>query len=398
MSDLLLPECIGSDFVAIARSEVASVEVDGEIVLYDDATRRLHRLNPTASALWQCLDGTGTLADIAADIAEVYRTDVSAVLDQVIAVARQFGAEGLLVGVGDPIDLGDGSAQDGPDGAASSDAPETGAPDPFVLEPPTPCMDATFQLGDAGSITVQAGNQLLGLRFSNPELAEFARSVFSPALVSGVVAPPNVSIATTTTVSGRPLLYCYRSGWLVTRARSPRRAMEAAITYLSTYGRRLPLERPTIYAMAAVRGGVAVLLSPDSRIVIEGLAPRLRASGWEVVDSPWVEIDPGSGDLVIPPINVEIDTASLERLPRDRSELAPPAPGHYPVKSWVALPSEGSMPITQAARLVAVAAASPVLSVETAPLVVQAVQAMLSRADWVECPALDAATIARLLV
>ncbi|MGH9056516.1 MAG: PqqD family protein, partial [Acidimicrobiales bacterium] len=79
-SSRLPVEAVTADFVPTSRPDVVGVDVDGEIVLYDEARRVLHRLNPTASALWLCLDGSGTLADIAADIADVYQADPAAVL------------------------------------------------------------------------------------------------------------------------------------------------------------------------------------------------------------------------------------------------------------------------------------------------------------------------------
>lgn len=91
---------IDSSSVPLARPDLAAVEVDDEIVLYDDTTGRLHRLNPGAATLWRCLDGTGTLADVARDIAEVYHADPEQVLADVVELSRQFAGEGLLA---DPL-------------------------------------------------------------------------------------------------------------------------------------------------------------------------------------------------------------------------------------------------------------------------------------------------------
>ena len=90
--------------LVVARSDVASVELDGEIVLYDDGRRRLHRLNPTASTLWQCLDGSATLGEIAADMAEAYDVELTEVLPEVLSLTRSFAAEGLLEGL-DPASV-----------------------------------------------------------------------------------------------------------------------------------------------------------------------------------------------------------------------------------------------------------------------------------------------------
>ncbi len=87
---------IGPDSVLTARPGLTSVEIDGEIVLYDGGTRRLHRLNPAAATVWRCLDGKGTRSEIARDIADVYGAPAGDVLDDVVQTARQFGAEGLL--------------------------------------------------------------------------------------------------------------------------------------------------------------------------------------------------------------------------------------------------------------------------------------------------------------
>jgi hypothetical protein len=86
-----------ADSVLVARPDLASVEVDDEIVLYDDTEHRLHRLNPTAATLWRCIDGTATLAEIAVDIAAVYQEDPKRVLADVVELARQFATEGLVV-------------------------------------------------------------------------------------------------------------------------------------------------------------------------------------------------------------------------------------------------------------------------------------------------------------
>ncbi len=89
---------IGPDSVLAARPGLASVEIDGEIVLYDGGQRRLHRLNPAAATVWRCLDGKGTLSEIARDIADVYEAPAGDVLSDVVQTARQLRAKGLLQG------------------------------------------------------------------------------------------------------------------------------------------------------------------------------------------------------------------------------------------------------------------------------------------------------------
>ncbi|HWG73747.1 MAG TPA: hypothetical protein VG184_06805 [Acidimicrobiales bacterium] len=243
-------------------------------------------------------------------------------------------------------------------------------------------------------MTVKAGDQLVGLRVSTPDLADAARSVLAPALVAGVVAPPNVSVLATEAHAGSGLLFCYRSSAAVTRARSPRRALEAVVTLISSFTPSAPGAAPRIPAVVALGSGRAVLLCPASRMVIDRLAPRLRRDGWELVDLPWAEIDPTSGHVIIAEPAVAVDTAALSRLPLRRGDGRPPAPGRYPVAAWVDLAGDGPEPSTLAARVAVVAAAAD-LDAATAATTIEAVAAMLDRAAWATSASLDAGALAQ---
>ncbi|MGH9073406.1 MAG: HPr-rel-A system PqqD family peptide chaperone, partial [Acidimicrobiales bacterium] len=90
---------IDGSFVAVAKPSVASVELDGEGVLYDEEAGASHLLNATATAVWSCLDGSGTLDEIAAELADAFGADAQTVRHDVIALVQQFGRQGLLVGI-----------------------------------------------------------------------------------------------------------------------------------------------------------------------------------------------------------------------------------------------------------------------------------------------------------
>ena len=427
MSADLAPDAITADFVAIARLDVVSVEVDGELVLYDDERQVMHRLSPTASALWQCLDGLGTLAEIAADIAAVYSAQPGQVLSDVVQATRHFGEEGLLVGIGTPNeerppsgpdhDLGDGpgaagggsrgtDTRAGPVGAQGNypssieihGRDEGGNGGSFVAEMASPCMDNSFPLGEAGMMTVRAGTHLLGLRVSTPELMEAAQAVLRPALVPGVVAPANVSVVATKARAGRSLFWCYRSGRMLTRARSPHRAMAAAVALLSSYDSDGPGALARIPAVVAVRGEVAALLDPQSRGVLDRLGPLLRRAGWQVLDGPAAPIDPASGQLVVAEPAVAIDAAALAQLARDRSDGPPPAPGRYPVAAWVAVAGDDPQPETLAGRVAIVLAGAEDLDSRSAAVLLQAAATMLRPAAWVVSAGGDAGAIVRTLI
>ena len=98
MLDRLNPDTIDAGFSPARHEAVASVELEGEVVVYHEQTNSTMVLNRTASTLWQCLDGTTTLAAIAADFADVYHEPVATVEADVVALARQMAEYGLFEG------------------------------------------------------------------------------------------------------------------------------------------------------------------------------------------------------------------------------------------------------------------------------------------------------------
>lgn len=80
-------------------STVTGVELDGEAVLYESVTESIHQLNITATLVWNCLDGCLRLEDLADGIAAAVDAEPEAVRHDVVAVVRQFAAQGLLEGV-----------------------------------------------------------------------------------------------------------------------------------------------------------------------------------------------------------------------------------------------------------------------------------------------------------
>jgi hypothetical protein len=82
------------------HSERACTEVlDAECVILDEAANRLHHLNASATIAWTCFDGHSSVAEIAADLATAFGTDPAGVEADVLALARDLGAQGLLAGV-----------------------------------------------------------------------------------------------------------------------------------------------------------------------------------------------------------------------------------------------------------------------------------------------------------
>ncbi|MGH2746660.1 MAG: HPr-rel-A system PqqD family peptide chaperone [Actinomycetota bacterium] len=78
------------------RDDLAVVELDGEAVVYDEDGGQLHHLNPTATVIFQMCDGTATVKEFSADIAEAYGLTATEIERQVRALLREFRKSGLL--------------------------------------------------------------------------------------------------------------------------------------------------------------------------------------------------------------------------------------------------------------------------------------------------------------
>jgi hypothetical protein len=90
---------IDGSFVPEARPTVGTVELEGEAVLLDEATGSLHLLNPVATVVWACFDGSGTIDELVADLSEAFGADAEQVRDDVVGLATELAGQGLLVGV-----------------------------------------------------------------------------------------------------------------------------------------------------------------------------------------------------------------------------------------------------------------------------------------------------------
>lgn len=93
------PDEIDGAFVPELRSSIASVELHGEAVLLDEVTGSLHVLNAMATLVHTCFDGAGTIDELVVDLAEAFGEDVDTVREDVVALARDLGRQGLLDGV-----------------------------------------------------------------------------------------------------------------------------------------------------------------------------------------------------------------------------------------------------------------------------------------------------------
>lgn len=90
---------IDHSFVARPKDTVATAELDGEAVLYDEETGSLHSLDAIGTVVWGCLDGQASLARIADELAAAFGADPATVAGDVLELARELGRQGVLDGV-----------------------------------------------------------------------------------------------------------------------------------------------------------------------------------------------------------------------------------------------------------------------------------------------------------
>lgn len=78
------------------RSDLETRTVDEEVVILDLANGNVHRLNATASLVWNHCDSRSTVADIAARLAARFQLTPDDVMNDVAAAIADLERLGLL--------------------------------------------------------------------------------------------------------------------------------------------------------------------------------------------------------------------------------------------------------------------------------------------------------------
>lgn len=80
------------------RADLTVVELEGEAVIYDDESRQVHYLNRTATVVFNLCDGSSTIKELSADIADAFSLQPQEVERQVRTLIRSFREAGFLEG------------------------------------------------------------------------------------------------------------------------------------------------------------------------------------------------------------------------------------------------------------------------------------------------------------
>jgi hypothetical protein len=73
-------------------------DMDDEVLVYDPVVDRTHRLNVSATRIWELCDGTRSLEDIARALTEQFEVEFETALQDARTVLEQFKEEQLLTG------------------------------------------------------------------------------------------------------------------------------------------------------------------------------------------------------------------------------------------------------------------------------------------------------------
>jgi len=78
------------------REDLVTREVESEFLVYDPETGEIYLLNGTAAGIAEMCDGTTPVADIVAEIVEVFGADPAQVAADVESALADLRAKGLL--------------------------------------------------------------------------------------------------------------------------------------------------------------------------------------------------------------------------------------------------------------------------------------------------------------
>jgi hypothetical protein len=84
------------DYRPRKRSDVLELDMGDGFILYNHDSSLVHHLNPTASIVWQVLDGVATVERLANEIADEYGLPVDNVGMQLTSLIAELDAMGLV--------------------------------------------------------------------------------------------------------------------------------------------------------------------------------------------------------------------------------------------------------------------------------------------------------------
>lgn len=99
------PDPVAGSFTPRPTAGLLAMELEGELLLLDPRTNRLHVLDRLGTAIWNVLDGEVTVDELARDLAEVFDTPADTVRADLGQLVDALRAAALLDDVQPPAYL-----------------------------------------------------------------------------------------------------------------------------------------------------------------------------------------------------------------------------------------------------------------------------------------------------
>ena len=276
------------------RADVRIVRVGDEGVLYDPVAVRAHRVNVTGLVVWECCDGTASIAEISAELAEAFGEAVDEVADSVREVAGRFASAGLLDGIaGVPRRPSDPPGLIGSDGSLPVAAP-------------------LRRLGPYSALDLRVS---IDCHDSHAVADEIER-----ALGSFAAAPPDTPETPATDEVTITVWSDGDGGWNLDTDGSRLHADDESVVadYVLWQITHLAIDRSSryliVHASAVARDGVAVVFPADADSGKSTLATILVEAGFDYLTDEATAIDLDTGQVIAYPKPITLDPGSQQLL------------------------------------------------------------------------------------
>jgi hypothetical protein len=298
------------DFRPRAAPDATSVVLDGEAVIHHAG--HVHTLDPIATLVWRCCDGTASVAEIAGDLAVGFATDGATVRRDVDATVAELDRLGLL-----------------------ARPPGTRGPErrtiELLVDPPGSCV-ACAQRSWAHRRAVLVGGRVLAIGTDDRDADAAIAAAMSAHLVPEppelAAEPPFLAVELHRRSPGvhpQPLNLLLRRDTAIAKSRRADRVLRALVAHVASYGDLTGL------GLAALRGTLVghagrALLVPE---VAEPIRFRreLAKRGVLVADQPVALVDPRARAVIVGAPGLDADVSAFDVLaPADDAADTEPAP------------------------------------------------------------------------
>ena len=191
------------------------------------------------------------------------------------------------------------------------------------------------------TIPVVVERTCLGVRADSDELGASLREALAPYVRDDLETRPQANLSVVVADDrghrrGAGFHFLRRGTTAVVRSRDPRRVLAGLASYLSA-ATEPPDGVVRVNAAALVRDGAATVVPAQTLQWLAEIDRRLATNGPEFADQPWVYLDAGRGEVVVPPPWVTLATAAVDRIVSSVADRRPDpgvAPGRYPLRAW----------------------------------------------------------------